>query len=116
MTFALKHPLTGRVIPVNSDTLRGLHACLEALAQRKLWAPIPDKDGVPHPQRLAFESLADITGYGGAAGGGKTDLACGLALTEHRKIMMLRRVGTEPPRRRRVSSMYSIASSWGPGW
>ena len=95
MTFALKHPLTGRVIPVNSDTLRGLHACLEALAQRKLWAPIPDKDGVPHPQRLAFESLADITGYGGAAGGGKTDLACGLALTEHRKIMMLRRVGTE---------------------
>lgn len=49
------------------------------------------------PQQLAYESLADIIGYGGAAGGGKTDLACGKALTRHRKVMMLRRVGTELP-------------------
>jgi hypothetical protein len=44
---------------------------------------------------MAFHSQADITGYGGAAGGGKTDLACGLTITQHRKIMLLRRVGTE---------------------
>ena len=49
------------------------------------------------PQRMAYESEADIIGYGGAAGGGKTDLACGKALTRHRKAMMLRRVGTELP-------------------
>lgn len=49
------------------------------------------------PQRIAYESVADIIGYGGAAGGGKTDLACGKALTRHRKAMMLRRVGTELP-------------------
>lgn len=44
---------------------------------------------------MAYESTADIIGYGGAAGGGKTDLACGKALTRHRKAMILRRVGTE---------------------
>lgn len=95
MSFSLLQPVTGERVRLVGDMVRGLGACLEALAARKLWAPIPDKNGVPHPQRLAYESLADITGYGGAAGGGKTDLACGLALTEHRKIMMLRRVGTE---------------------
>ena len=35
------------------------------------WRPLPG------PQTLAFDSQADIVGYGGAAGGGKTDLACG---------------------------------------
>lgn len=54
-----------------------------------IWRPLPG------PQSLAYESAADIVGYGGAAGGGKTDLACGKALTRHRKIMMLRRIGTE---------------------
>lgn len=54
-----------------------------------LWRPLPG------PQSVAYESRADIIGYGGAAGGGKTDLACGKALTRHRKVMMLRRVGTE---------------------
>jgi hypothetical protein len=53
------------------------------------WSPLPG------PQTLAYNSTADVVGYGGAAGGGKTDLACGKALTKHRKVMMLRRVGTE---------------------
>lgn len=57
--------------------------------RRHPWHPL---DG---PQRMAYESTADIIGYGGAAGGGKTDLACGKALTRHRKSMILRRVGTE---------------------
>jgi len=47
------------------------------------------------PQTLAFESQADIVGYGGAAGGGKTDLACGKALTKHKRIMILRREATQ---------------------
>lgn len=54
-----------------------------------IWRPLPG------PQAMAYESLADIVGYGGAAGGGKTDLACGKALTRHRKAMMLRRIGTD---------------------
>lgn len=56
---------------------------------RNIWDPLPG------PQTMAYESEADIVGYGGAAGGGKTDLAVGKALTQHQKVMILRRVGTE---------------------
>lgn len=59
------------------------------LKRRNPWRPLPG------PQTMAYQSSADIIGYGGAAGGGKTDLACGKALMHHRKVMMLRRVGTE---------------------
>lgn len=54
-----------------------------------VWRPLPG------PQTMAYESKADVIGFGGSAGGGKTDLACGLALTRHRKTAMFRRVGTE---------------------
>jgi hypothetical protein len=43
------------------------------------------------PQTEAYESRADITGYGGAAGGGKSDLVCGLALTAHQRSLIVRR-------------------------
>lgn len=64
---------------------------LEALVASDivLWRPLPG------PQSQAAQSLADITGFGGAAGGGKTDLACGLSLTEHRKVAIFRENGTE---------------------
>jgi DNA-binding MarR family transcriptional regulator len=42
-------------------------------------------------QTEAAQSLADITGYGGAASGGKTDLAAGLTLTEHQRSVIFRR-------------------------
>lgn len=54
------------------------------------WFPLPGG-----PQQMAYESDADIIGYGGAAGGGKTDLMCGKIITRHQKAMILRRVGTE---------------------
>jgi len=50
---------------------------------------------LPGPQSLAYYSDADIIGYGGAAGGGKTDLACGKTLTQHQKILILRREATQ---------------------
>lgn len=50
---------------------------------------------LPGPQTMAANSEADIIGFGGAAGGGKTDLGCGKATTQHRKVLFLRRVGTE---------------------
>ena len=43
------------------------------------------------PQTEARLSEADIVGYGGAAGGGKTDLVCGLAVTEHQRVLIVRR-------------------------
>jgi hypothetical protein len=36
-------------------------------------------------------SDADIIGYGGAAGGGKTDLIAGLSTTKHRRVLVVRR-------------------------
>jgi len=59
------------------------------------WAPFPDKDGRPSPQRLAYDSLADELFFGGSAGGGKTDLLIGLALTAHRHSILFRRLYTE---------------------
>lgn len=58
-------------------------------ADKALWRPLPG------PQTLAYESTADIIGYGGAAGGGKSDLACGKALTRHKNTMILRREATQ---------------------
>ena len=57
------------------------------------WRPLIDLDDPlrPTPQRLAHDSLADILLYGGAAGGGKTDLIAGLALTQHRRSIVFRR-------------------------
>lgn len=50
-----------------------------------LWQPL---DG---PQRMAFDSEADIIGYGGAAGGGKTDLIVGKMISRHRRCLVIRR-------------------------
>lgn len=49
------------------------------------------------PQVEALLSPADVLGYGGAAGGGKTDLLLGAALTQHTKSTLFRRIGTELP-------------------
>lgn len=58
-----------------------------------VWLPNPDhEDGRPNPQRLAYESAADVLGYGGAAGGGKSALLLGLAATRHRRSVIFRRV------------------------
>lgn len=43
------------------------------------------------PQSQAAESLADIIFYGGSAGGGKTELLMGLALTEQEHSIIFRR-------------------------
>lgn len=45
----------------------------------------------PGPQTDAYYSLADETLYGGAAGGGKSDLLLGLATTAHLKSVIFRR-------------------------
>jgi hypothetical protein len=57
---------------------------------QKVWRPLPG------PQSMADASTADVIGFGGAAGGGKTDLACGKAVCgDHEKIAIFRREGTE---------------------
>lgn len=77
--------LLAHLTPEEQDKLNAL---LSIVAQVP-WRPLAG------PQTTAYDSKADIIGFGGAAGGGKTDLACGKAITQHQKIMVLRRVGTE---------------------
>ena len=49
------------------------------------WRPLPG------PQAMAYESLADVIGYGGSAGGGKTALAVGKALMHAQRAAIFRR-------------------------
>lgn len=74
------------------DVIRGLspekraelvEAARPRLAQR--WLPNPG------PQTQAYLSEADLLLYGGAAGGGKSDLLLGLATTRHRESAIFRR-------------------------
>ena len=44
----------------------------------------------PGPQTEAYFCPADVLLYGGAGGGGKTDLLAGLALTAHQRTLLLR--------------------------
>lgn len=67
-----------------ADAERQLAAVASAI-----WTPLPG------PQTVAFESEADVIGFGGAAGGGKTDLSIGKALLKHRKAFVVRSNGTE---------------------
>jgi len=57
------------------------------------WRPMIDIQNldIPTPQRQAYDSHADILLYGGAAGGGKTDLLIGLGITEHQRSIIFRR-------------------------
>lgn len=65
----------------------------QSVKQASLWQPNKDHpDGRPNPQRLAYDSKADVLGYGGAGGGGKTDLLLGLAATQHKHSVIFRRV------------------------
>ena len=54
-----------------------------------IWTPLPG------PQEDAYNCKADILYYGGAAGGGKTDLLLGVALNQSWKSIIFRRQATQ---------------------
>ena len=56
----------------------------ELLMVAEDWEP---QDG---PQTMAYESQADILGYGGASGGAKTDLMLGVAHQKHMRSVIFR--------------------------
>jgi hypothetical protein len=66
-----------------------LRALLAEDTARVLWRALPG------PQELARRSNADVIGFGGAAGGGKTDLAIGMTLMDHEETLIMRREATQ---------------------
>lgn len=68
-----------------ADERAEIMALLEADMQARVWRAQVGR------QSQAADSDADVTGYGGAAGGGKSDLIAGLALTEHQRTAIFRR-------------------------
>lgn len=55
------------------------------------WLPDPHNE----PQLQAYYSDADLLLFGGAAGGGKTDLLCGTAINRHQNSVIFRRQSTD---------------------
>lgn len=70
---------------LDEDERAELDALLAADIAERPWRPLPG------PQSMAYESRADIVGYGGAAGGGKTDLAAGTIITKSERALFIRR-------------------------
>lgn len=69
-------------------------ARLDRLVAREasaLWHPDPSNQ----PQTAAFRSRASLMLFGGSAGGGKTDLLIGTALTAHTNSVIFRRQATD---------------------
>jgi len=66
-------------------------AALDLLGREmsRKWLPLPG------PQTAALTSGADVTLYGGAGGGGKSDWLLGTAITEHRRSLIMRRHFTD---------------------
>lgn len=74
---------------LNAEERKELYELLAADLKEHPWRPLPG------PQTMAYESEADVIGFGGAAGGGKTDLAIGMALTQHYRAQIFRREGPQ---------------------
>jgi hypothetical protein len=69
-------------------------AILDQLLAKELascWHPDPRNE----PQLQAYYSEADLMLFGGAAGGGKTDLLCGVALNNHQNSVIFRKQSTD---------------------
>lgn len=105
------------------DDLRALERLVKALPADKLakLASMPavkeklSQGWIPNPgqQELAFNSPADEMFYGGTAGGGKTELMMGTALTSQKRSLILRRTNKEASRFiRRFSEIVGHRDGW----
>jgi len=90
------------------DDMKIIDSLIAKDKQDLVWVPNPG------PQTEAYDSLADEVFYGGQAGGGKTDLGLGLALTRHKRSLLLRRTNKEANGLvDRMQEMLGTRDGWG---
>lgn len=75
-----------------------------------LWVPNPG------PQTQAYFSEADELFYGGQAGGGKSALSCGLAVNEHERSLILRRINKDAKKLAEAELLGKIFGGNRTGW
>lgn len=94
------------LLPADERTkLEELPGVAEQLAEQ--WLPNPG------PQTAACRSPADELFFGGEAGGGKSDVLMGLAITAHRNALLLRRTNREAGKFiRRFAEMVGHRKGW----
>jgi hypothetical protein len=87
-------PLSGVVDGIEEEISKGNEEGARRVSGEEAhdvdWSPITGS-----PQERAYRHEADEVLYGGAAGGGKTDLMLGLSLTRHRRSILFRRESTQ---------------------
>ena len=89
MTQSLLDDVIARIAKLpDSQRDQVIQEAIEA-TKNMVWVPNPG------PQTVAFNSLADELYYGGQAGGGKSDLGIGAALTSHEQSLILRRFSAD---------------------
>jgi hypothetical protein len=82
---SLADDLLAKLMALPEDGRKAAIELAEAATADMLWIPNPG------PQTDAYRSKADLLYYGGAAGGGKSQLLLGLAANEHRVSRLFRR-------------------------
>ena len=89
MTQSALDDLIGRLGAMPEKERAAITEEAVSLTANMKWIPSPG------PQTDAYFSKADVLLYGGQAAGGKTDLLCGLALTRHKRSLVMRRQYTD---------------------
>lgn len=89
MADHLLQQILDRLAKMSPEDQQKLAADAIAATSHLQWVPDPG------PQTDAMLCRADELYYGGAAGGGKTELLIGLALTEHKRALLLRRINKD---------------------
>ena len=85
----MKNPINDLTRLINQLSPEDKIEVSKIIQSAPIWTPLPG------PQEEAYFCPADILYYGGAAGGGKSDLILGVALTEAQKSIIFRRQSTQ---------------------